>query len=202
MQPSQPIESSEPRHDQGVVHGRFQVLHNDHIRYILTAQKLCRHLVIGITNPDPLHSQADPSAPNRDAPLANPLSYWERYQLLIAALKDVGMSLEQYSIVPFPVSFPERYVHYVPLSAVFFLTLLDEWGHKKRRLIESMGLKTQVLWELPPDTKRLTAGLVRQRIMDGRRWYHMVPPSSVALLNQWKIAERLNRVAGYRAPPQ
>ena len=48
MQPSQKDTASEPRHDQGVVHGRFQVLHNDHVRYILMAQKLASQLGLGV----------------------------------------------------------------------------------------------------------------------------------------------------------
>jgi nicotinamide-nucleotide adenylyltransferase len=40
-------------YELGVIHGRFQVLHNDHLRYILAGKELCRHLVVGITNPDP-----------------------------------------------------------------------------------------------------------------------------------------------------
>jgi D-arabinose 5-phosphate isomerase GutQ len=38
--------------DVGVIHGRFQILHNDHLKYLLAGKDLCRHLVIGITNPD------------------------------------------------------------------------------------------------------------------------------------------------------
>ena len=34
----------------GVIHGRFQGLHNGHMEYLLTAKKRCDFLVIGITN--------------------------------------------------------------------------------------------------------------------------------------------------------
>ncbi len=37
----------------GVIHGRFQILHNDHMRYLLAGKERCEHLVVGITNPDP-----------------------------------------------------------------------------------------------------------------------------------------------------
>ena len=40
-------------YDIGVIHGRFQVPHNDHLRYLLAGKALCRHLVVGLTNPDP-----------------------------------------------------------------------------------------------------------------------------------------------------
>ena len=40
-------------HKIGVIHGRFQLLHNDHLKYLLAGKKRCEHLVVGITNPDP-----------------------------------------------------------------------------------------------------------------------------------------------------
>ena len=56
-------------YETGVIHGRFQVLHNDHLKYLLSGKALCRHLVVGITNPEPLlarmEEQVDPSMPTR-----------------------------------------------------------------------------------------------------------------------------------------
>ena len=37
----------------GVIHGRFQMLHNDHLKYLLAGKSRCDHLVIGITNAEP-----------------------------------------------------------------------------------------------------------------------------------------------------
>ncbi|MEJ2698658.1 MAG: nicotinate-nucleotide adenylyltransferase, partial [Desulfuromonadales bacterium] len=66
----------------GVIHGRFQVLHNDHLRFLLAGKSLCRHLVVGITNPDPHLTREDPADQHRHSPLANPLTYWERYLMV------------------------------------------------------------------------------------------------------------------------
>ena len=66
----------------GVIHGRFQVLHTDHLRYLLAGKERCQHLVVGITNPDPLLTREDPADPRRGTPLANPLTYFERYTLI------------------------------------------------------------------------------------------------------------------------
>ena len=52
-------------HELGVIHGRFQLLHNDHLKYLLAGKQRCRHLVIGITNPDPTLTRADPADPAR-----------------------------------------------------------------------------------------------------------------------------------------
>ena len=40
-------------------HGRFQVLHNDHFKYLMAGKAQCRHLVVGITNPDPTLTRRD-----------------------------------------------------------------------------------------------------------------------------------------------
>jgi len=49
----------------GVIHGRFQVLHHDHLNYIMTGKTRCNHLVVGITNPDPILSKEDSADPQR-----------------------------------------------------------------------------------------------------------------------------------------
>jgi len=54
------------------VHGRFQVLHNDHLEYILEAKKRCQHLWIGITKYDIDH--LNPLGRHRERPESNPLT--------------------------------------------------------------------------------------------------------------------------------
>jgi glycerol-3-phosphate cytidylyltransferase-like family protein len=34
------------QYDVGVIHGRFQVLHNDHLKYLLLGKALFKHLVV------------------------------------------------------------------------------------------------------------------------------------------------------------
>ena len=77
-------------YDVGVIHGRFQVLHNDHLRYLLAGKDLCRHLVVGITNPDPSLTREESADPHRSRPEANPLTYYERQALVRAALGEAG----------------------------------------------------------------------------------------------------------------
>ena len=52
------------RYDTGVIHGRFQILHKDHLKYLLSGWELCRHLVIGISNPDPLLTREEKTDPH------------------------------------------------------------------------------------------------------------------------------------------
>lgn len=178
----------------GVVHGRFQGLHHDHMAYILAGKARCRHLVVGITNPDPTLTRPDDSDPHRSDPAANPLTYYERYRLVRAALVEAHLEESTFSVVPFPINFPHLYSSYMPLDAAFFLTIYDDWGRRKRQLFQSLGLKTEVLWEKPLSQKAITGRDLRQRMARGEPWDHLVPPAVAILLVEWGVPERLRRL--------
>ncbi|MDZ7641416.1 MAG: nicotinate-nucleotide adenylyltransferase [Desulfurivibrio sp.] len=179
----------------GVIHGRFQVLHRDHLRYLLAGAELCHHLVVGITNPDPHLTRDDPADPERSQPSANPLTYFERYQLVRAALVEAGLAEGDFSVVPLPINLPERYRYYVPLEAPFLLSIYDDWGRRKRQQFQEMGLKTHVLWEVSPAEKGLSAGDIRHLMTSDQPWQHLVPPAVAHLLQQWQIPARLTTLA-------
>lgn len=177
--------------DVGVIHGRFQIFHNDHLKYLLAGKELCRHLVIGITNPDPVLTRMDYTNPERSTLLANPLTYYERYVMLRKVMRENGLAPDEYSIVPLPINLPDLYKYYVPLEALFFLSIYDEWGRQKLRFFNSLGLKTRVLWERPQEQKGLTSHAIRTAIMEEKPWQHLVPTPVPALIEQWQIRERL-----------
>jgi len=175
----------------GVIHGRFQILHNDHMKYILSGKALCDHLVIGITNPDPTLTKKEAADPSRDDRFANPLTYYERYTIINAALKKSGLDHDEFSIVPFPINIPELYQYYVPMDAVFFLTIYDDWGRQKLRYFDSLGLKTHVLWEVPSEEKGISACEIRDLIKKGKPWEHLVPTVVFRLIIDWNVSLRL-----------
>jgi len=181
----------QPKYETGVIHGRFQILHNDHMKYLLAGKDLCRHLVVGITNPDPAMTRTEAADPVRSDPVENPLTYYERYVMVKAALLESGLRMTEFSIVPLPINLPERYRYYVPMDAVFFLTIYDDWGRRKQYYFESLGLATHILWELPPEDKGISASEIRQRIIDGGPWQEMVPASVRTLIQAWNIRDRL-----------
>jgi nicotinamide-nucleotide adenylyltransferase len=179
----------------GVIHGRFQVLHNDHLRYLLAGRAACRHLVVGITNPDPTLTRPESADPRRGEPLANPLTYYERAALVRAALAEAGVPADDYTIVPFPVNVPELYIHYVPMDATFFLTIYDDWGREKLARFQALGLRTRVLWERSAQEKGLSGQEVRRRMIAGEDWRPLVPASVARLLEAWRVPERLRATA-------
>ncbi len=185
---------SRPLHPLGVIHGRFQVLHRDHLRYLLAGKERCRHLVVGITNPDPSLTKAEAADLERSNPLANPLTYYERQALVRAALREAGVAWEDFTIVPLPINFPELYRHYVPRDAVYFLTIYDQWGRAKKERFEGLGLDVEVLWERPESEKGLTGHEVRQAMIQGLDWRSMATPAVAELLEQWDIPARLREM--------
>jgi nicotinamide-nucleotide adenylyltransferase len=184
---NQPI----PEAETGVIHGRFQVLHNDHLVYLLAGMALCRHLVVGITNPDPLLTRNESTDPKRSDPAANPLTYFERYTMTRAVLEEADIESSRFSVVPFPINLPELYKYYVPLDALFFLSIYDDWGKRKLEYFTSLGLAAHVLRDVSRDQKGLSATDVRRRMTQNEPWEDLVPPAAVTLMKKWNITARL-----------
>jgi nicotinamide mononucleotide adenylyltransferase len=178
--------------ETGVVHGRFQIFHLDHLKYVLAAREKCRHLVVGITNPDPTLTKADAADPYRSSSAANPLTYFERYSIIRAVLLEAGLDQAEFSIVPFPINFPDLYHFYVPLDAVFYLTIYDDWGKKKLRLLQSLALNVEVLWVKSSEQKGISAKEVRRRMAGGEAWEHLVPPAAASVIKRMGIEARLS----------
>ncbi len=175
----------------GVVHGRFQVFHLDHLKYVLAARERCRHLIIGITNPDPTLTKADAADPKRSSPEENPLTYFERYTIIREVMLDQGLEQADFSLVPFPINFPELYRFYLPLDAVFYLTIYDDWGRRKLEMFRSLGLNVEILWTKPPEQKGIRATEVRRRMGCGEEWEHLVPPAAASIMKRMGLLERL-----------
>ena len=60
---------------------------------------------------------------------------------------------------PLPINLPEYYRCYVPMDAVFFLSIYDDWGRRKKRYFESLGLKIHILWEVEPQQKGISGSV-------------------------------------------
>ncbi len=189
------MEGEEPEYNTGVIHGRFQVLHNDHMKYLLAGKQFCKHLIVGITNPDPSLTRISEANPHRSTPIANPLTYYERYVMVQAALFEQGLKFSEFSIVPFPINVPELIKNYVPMDAVFFLTIYDDWGIQKKIYFRSLGLKIHILWEVPLEKKGLSSSNIRDAMINNDKWEHFLPPSVTKLMKEWTIVETLKKIS-------
>ena len=175
----------------GVIHGRFQILHNDHLKYLLAGKELCHHLYIGLTNPDPEWRMQESVDSHRGRALSNPLAYYERLKLVAASLARAGIRPDEFTVVPFPIHKPELIQYYVPLDAVFFLTIYDDWGREKLKRFQSLGLDTHILRDVPEEQKGISSSDIRERIIQGSPWKDMVPAPVYELLETMGIRERL-----------
>ncbi len=180
--------------ETGVIHGRFQILHNDHVKFLLAGKKLCNHLIVGITNPDPSLTKEHSSNPHRSTLIANPMTYFERYVMVRETLLENGLELSEFSIVPFPINVPDLLKYYVPMDALFFLSIYDGWGRQKKVYLEALGLKVHVLWEVSLEEKGLSGSDIRNSMLKGEPWEHFLPIAVVKLVKEWKIINRMNQL--------
>lgn len=177
--------------ETGIVFGRFQMLHLGHMEYLLEAKKRCCFLVIGVSNPDPGLIRYEDACPHRSADTANPLTFYERSRMIDGALAEAGIDRSEFMIVPMPINYPDRIRYYVPSDGEFFLTIYDEWGWKRKEIIESLGYKTTVLW-VRDDSSRISSGTeIREKMMSGEDWSHLVPPFVYRFAMENRLAERM-----------
>jgi cytidyltransferase-like protein len=183
------------QYDIGIIHGRFQILHNDHLKYLMAGKELCEHIIVGITNPDPSLTKDHKSNPHRSTELNNPLTYYERMLMVKEVLLETGLKPSEFSIVPFPINYPPLLKYYVPLDKVFFLSIYDDWGRQKKNYLENLGLRVHVLWEVPLEKKGLSGQIIRNKMINDQSWEQYVPKSVQNLIIKWNIIERLKNLS-------
>lgn len=160
----------------GVIHGRFQLLHNDHMKFLLAGKERCKHLVIGICNPEIDLTKYTQANPHRSKQSSNPLTYFERMECIQYSLLEAGVKQEEFDIVPFPINFPEKIFNYAPQNAKYYMTIYDEWGEEKLKCLkENLKLDVEILWRVTLNEKGISASDVRKCIQEGKEWKQYVP---------------------------
>ena len=161
--------------ETGVVFGRFQILNLKHLEYILAAKMRCKKLYIGISFPDDVYIKEEDEVDDRMKKSSNPLSYFERFEMIRDALLDFKVPRDAFDIIPFPIERPEYLARYVPENAVYFLGICDEKTRKNEELLKGMGYTVEVLWRRDESEKGISGTQVRQRILADERWNDLVP---------------------------
>lgn len=175
----------------GVIHGRFQPLHHGHMEYLLAGKSRCEFLFIGITNPDPALTSENTTHPSRSLPLSNPFTYFERLLMLRDALVENGVKREEFEVVPFPINYPNLIRYYVPMDALFFVTVYDEWGWDKVRVLQSLNVRFDIMWERDMSERFTTGTEVRNLIVANEKWEHLVPKAVEAVIKGKHLDKRL-----------
>lgn len=179
----------------GVVHGRFQMLHIGHMEYLLAAKARCDYLLIGITNPDLSLTKHSDANPHRSTSLANPLTYYERFQMISRAMLEAKVGRDEFDIVPFPINYPELLFNYVPLSAKFYMTIYDGWSMEKQSALKNLGCDVHVMWTRTNDDKVASGTEVRNLMISNKPWQHLVPPSVFEYITENGIDARIRSMA-------
>lgn len=173
----------------GFIHGRFQMFHNDHLKYALLAKQQCEKLIVGITSPENTSLIREEVDPHRSEVAANPFTYYERYNMVKLALLEAGVKREDFEIVPYPIERPEILYNYVPLSATSFFTIYDKWGYEKLDRLKELGYGTVVLFD--NREKNMCSTEIRQKIVDGTNWKDMVPNAVYKYIMENGLTEKV-----------
>lgn len=177
--------------EKGVANARFQVLHLKHMEYLLAAKMRCKKLYIGISNPDLSMVRESVNDEKRSTPEANPFTYLERYEMIKGAMEEFKVPLTDYEIVPFPINCPEYLTQYTPKDGVYYLGICDAWDEEKKKILESLGLKTEVLWRRGREDSGVTGAWIRSCIATGEEWEHLVPKSVYKYITEHQLDKRI-----------
>ena len=181
--------------ERGVVHGRLQWLQLKHMEYLLAAKMRCRLLYVGITHPDIFACPAaSPLDVHGTLVRDNPLAYIERYEMIRDSLLEFGVKREEFEIIPFPVDRPDVLAQYAPADAVYYMSICGEWDREKEKILSSLGLKTEILWERDPEEKGITGTELRALIAGDGSWRQYMPKAAAEYLTEHGLDERIKNL--------
>ena len=181
--------------EYGVVHGRFQPLHNGHVHYILRGFEKCSVLIIGITNPDPWQIQHEDSAPERDLPSHNPFTFFERLTMIQKTLiNEKRIDPSRFLIIPLPIHNTDRWRYYLPDCAVQYINVTTEWDRIKMFRMRSSGFKVKQI-----GTERysgISGAQIRESMVKGDDWKSLVPATVASIIISLGGVERVQKSVG------
>ncbi len=175
------MNTGHPLYEWGCVHGRFQPFHRGHLEYALLAKERCRHLLVGITNPDPTWITREAANAHRHAVEFNPFTYFERALMIRDSLLGEGLEAREFVVTPFPIQEPELCRHYVPKGTIHFVRVYSGWEEEKVRRLKAQGFAVEVLGR--GEEKAISGKEVRRLIRAGLAWEHLVSPAAVPVIH-------------------
>jgi nicotinamide mononucleotide adenylyltransferase len=158
----------------GMIHGRFQPFHLEHLRYFRMAWEQSESVIVGITNPDPSTIVVDELNEHRHLPEENPLSFIERLMMIQETLRDEGYPMERVYIVPMPIHHSDRWKYYIPRDTVLFVVVYSPWERQKAERLRRAGFEVVVVDSLK---KGISGQQVRSLLRSNGNWEKLVPPA-------------------------
>ena len=181
--------------ETGVVFGRFQIFHLKQMEYLLAAKMRCNKLYIGITHSDIVSFAAtSPLDEHGTTRRDNPMTYFERSEMIRNALLDFGVKRKEFEIIPFPISQPDLILQYAPRDAVYFMSLCSEWDEEKYQILQGLGLNIEVLWRRSGEEKGISGTEIRRLIARNKPWQQHVPKSVATYIESHGIDMRIREL--------
>jgi nicotinamide-nucleotide adenylyltransferase len=178
----------------GSAHGRFQPLHLGHLEYLLAAKAYCDFLWIGITQFDVTSLAESPADLHRQDPFNNPLSYFERAEMITGVMLEAGLRYGTFGVLPFPIDRPASLANYLPTSIPVFTTICEPWNRYKIETLHRAGYTVVVLWDRKE--KSYEGMHVRKNILAGKsEWRQLVPPATVRIVEKYRVPDRLREAS-------
>lgn len=169
--------------DLGSIHGRFQPFHNGHLAYALEALERCDRLYVGLTKVLTEQGIGGEVSAHRLEEKSNPLNYFQRSEVIMAALEGAGVARARIIVGPFPIEVPERLEEFWPACLPCFTTIKDEWNVRKIQELKGLGYAVEVL-TLPRGISYESGSAIREKMRIGdTSWKNSVPEAAWALLD-------------------
>jgi nicotinamide mononucleotide adenylyltransferase len=167
------------RYRYGMIQGRFQPFHLEHLRYFRLAWEQSEQMIVGITNPDPSTIVADKLSRHRHLSEENPFTFTERLRMIQGTLREEGYPLERIFIVPLPIHNPERWAYYIPKGTAVFVVVYSPWERQKAERFRAAGFEVVVMDSLK---KGISGQQVRALLRSKGNWKSLVPPAVARFL--------------------
>jgi nicotinamide mononucleotide adenylyltransferase len=183
-----------PKMSVASVHGRFQPFHLEHLEYVTAAIANTEFLHIGVTQFETAHlKHVHGAGDHRDNRASNPLTYFERAELISLALTGAGYTKSQFRVGPFPIEHPNQLADFLPTTIPILTTRVDEWNDRKIALLTDLGYSVRTLFDRDP--KGVAGSSIRSMMADGdESWHSMVPKSTIPYLVSLDLGGRIKQL--------
>ncbi|WP_048165986.1 nicotinamide-nucleotide adenylyltransferase [Palaeococcus pacificus] len=166
---------------RGLFIGRFQPVHNGHLKALEFIFKEVDELIIGIGSAQVSHT------------LKNPFTTSERMEMLLRALDEAGFDRGRYFLIPLPdINFNSIWAPYVE-SIVPKFDVVFTGNSLVAQLFRERGYKVFVQPMFRKDI--LSATEIRRRMLEDESWENLVPKSVVEYIKEIKGVERIKMLA-------
>jgi nicotinamide-nucleotide adenylyltransferase len=176
------MEPSDRSVSLGCVVGRFQPFHRDHLTLVEQALAEHGHVVVAVTNADPSWRVPVEEAPHRHTANANPFSYEQRVEMILAATVLIAPP-DSITVVPFPIQDKTRWLEILPAETHCWVRQRGPWEQRK---IAELSRVFHVR-SVPAVPSEVSGSVIRRLLATGdESWRDLVVPRVADLITQWR----------------